>query len=386
MPKIHLNVSFVANPPKPKDGLKVDYFDTAVPGFHLEVRATGKCTYYQRYRDKSGRLRQVRIGPTDSLTLEEARQRGRYIRSQAVLGLDPAAEIDKIKNSMTFKEFIADRYLPYIKLHKKSWRHDEKVINYYLFKLWGTYKLNDISKQEIEVFQATLIRKGKKAGTVNRHMSLVKYIFSLAAKWECIEVNPCLNISRIPDNGVIGRYLSDDELQRLFMAMDASKSSVVADILAFLIYTGARKSEALHARWADIDLERGVWTIPAEISKSGKPRHVPLSKPALEMLRERRKSCLTYVFPSPRTGKPLVHIQFTWEKIRDAANLPDLRIHDLRHNFASMLISCGRSLCEVQKLLGHADAKMTQRYAHLTQDRLREATEAVAELVEKISK
>ncbi len=81
MPKIYLNASFVANPLKPKDAQKVDYFDTAVPGFQLEVRATGKCTYYQRYRDKSGRLRQVRIGPTDSVTLEEARQRGRYNHS-----------------------------------------------------------------------------------------------------------------------------------------------------------------------------------------------------------------------------------------------------------------------------------------------------------------
>ncbi len=386
MPKFHLNASFVANPPKPKDGQKVDYFDTVVPGLQLEVRATGKCTYYQRYRDKSGRLRQVRIGPTDSVTLDAARQRGRYIRSQTVLGLDPAAEADKLKNAVTFQEFIADRYLPYIKLHKKSWRHDEKVINYYLFKIWGSQKMNDISNRDIEQFQSILIKKGKKAGTVNRHISLVKYIFSLAAKWECIDVNPTVNVTKVPDNSVVGKYLSGDELYHLFMALEKSKSSVVSDIIAFLIYTGARKSEATHARWADIDLVKGIWTIPAYISKSGKSRHVPLSKPALEMLKERRKSCLTYVFPSPRTGKPLVHIQFTWEKIREAANLPDLRIHDLRHNFASMLINCGRSLYEVQKLLGHTDAKMTQRYAHLTPDRLREATEAVADLVEKINK
>ncbi len=106
MPKIHLTSSFVANPRKPTDKARIDYFDIEIPGFLLEVRVTGKCTYYQRYRDAYGRLKQFRIGPVDSLSLEEGRNKAKKIRYQAAMGLDPKGNQDKQRTIPTFRRLL----------------------------------------------------------------------------------------------------------------------------------------------------------------------------------------------------------------------------------------------------------------------------------------
>src|SRR6056297_2518805 len=136
MPKIHLTQSFVLNPPIVRDKAKVDYFDSDIPGFILEVRNTGKSTYYQRYRDKFGRLKQARIGPTDSISLEDARHKAKEIRSQTLMGFDPREEFEKYKNETTFKEFIQDQYIPYVQVHKRSWEQDRRMLDLRILSLW----------------------------------------------------------------------------------------------------------------------------------------------------------------------------------------------------------------------------------------------------------
>ena len=140
MPKIHLSSYFVTNPPKLNGKAKVDYFDTEVPGFLLEVRSTGKCTFYQRYRDKFGRLKQARLGPTDSISLEDARIKAKQIRSQTVMGFDPRAEVERQRNMPTFKQFVVDKYIPFIQVHKRSWDMDKKLIDNRIMPLWGQMK------------------------------------------------------------------------------------------------------------------------------------------------------------------------------------------------------------------------------------------------------
>ena len=136
-----------------------------------------------------------------------------------------------------------------------------------------------------------------------------------------------------------------------------------------LILTGALKREVLDAPWEDFDLGRRAWRIP--ISKSGKARHVPLSDGALTLLATMpRKSDCKWAFANPKTGKPYVSIFYVWNTTHKNAGLSDVRMHDLRHSFASLLINSGRTLYEVQLILGHTQVKTTQRYAHLSQDTL----------------
>jgi integrase len=376
MPRILLPQQFSDNPPVVESKTKTDFFDTRLTGFFLEVRATGKATYYQRYRDKYRRNRQVRIGPADAMTLEEAREAARQVRSGITNGYDPSEQARKRKEVPLFSEFVENRYLPHVKVYKRSWSQDEQMIQRHIMPLWSQAKLTEITREDIQDFQALMIADGMKPGSVNRYMALVKYIFNLAEKWEVIDKSPARGVSRMADHNRKERYLTKEETVRLLAVLKKSPNRVMADLITFLILTGARKSEATHARWENVNLETGVWTVP--MSKSGKPRYIPLSKAAIALLKNRRINGSEYVFPSPSIGKPMIHTYPAWDKIRRQAGIPDVRIHDLRHNFASLLVNNGRSLYEVQKLLGHADISTTQRYAHLSQDTLKDATEIVS--------
>ncbi len=123
MPKVFLKQSFVENPPLPTDKPKVQYFDEKIAGFILEVSKTGRATYYLRYRDKSSRIRQFRIGAVDSMTVEQARERARGMKSSVIMGFDPMAHVEKIKKTPTFKEFTRDKYLPYVQGYRRVRGH-----------------------------------------------------------------------------------------------------------------------------------------------------------------------------------------------------------------------------------------------------------------------
>ena len=168
--------------------------------------------------------------------------------------------------------------------------------------------------------------------------------------------------------------------------MKESLNTQLVFIVAFLIYTGARKREVLEAKWSDINFDQSSWKISK--NKSNKVRHVPLSQGALETLSAVRDkwTCQDwgvgvdpndYIFANPSTGKPYSSFFFSWNNARVKAGMPELRVHDLRHSFASFLVNAGRSIYEVQNLLGHADIKTTSRYAHLSQESLRAAVSAV---------
>lgn len=195
--------------------------------------------------------------------------------------------------------------------------------------------------------------------------------------------NPSAEIPLYPVNNIKDRFLSADEAKRLFAALEQSDSVMLPYIVKMLLLTGARKNEVLNARWADFDLKRKLWTI--EFNKSGKTRHVPMSDLAVELVLSlpRFEGC-EFAFANPKTLKPYVHIFSSWDTARKKAKLPDVRIHDLRHSFASFLVNNGRSLYEVQKILGHTQVKTTQRYAHLSQDSLRSAANEVGRALDGV--
>jgi integrase len=170
----------------------------------------------------------------------------------------------------------------------------------------------------------------------------------------------------------------------LLAVLTTDKNRTVCDILLFLLSTGARLNEALKARWEYIDIEHRVWRIPATDSKSGKVRAVPLNDSALEVLSiQHTKDGFEHVFINKQTGKPYTTIQKVWNRLRNAAGLGHVRIHDLRHQYASFLVNGGRTLYEVQQILGHSTPKVTQRYSHLSTATLQSAASSAADRIKE---
>jgi integrase len=206
---------------------------------------------------------------------------------------------------------------------------------------------------------------------------MLRYALNLAVRCEIpgVTVNPTKDVPLFEDPNKKERFLSQEEAQRLYAAVCESDNPMLRYIVPMLILTGARKREVLDAKWEDFDIVAKQWRIP--ITKAGKPRYVPLSTGAVQLLASipHQDNC-PWVFANLKTLKPYVSFYHSWNTARKHAGLADVRIHDLRHSFASFLVNAGRSLYEVQKILGHTQVKTTQRYAHLSQDTLIDAANA----------
>jgi integrase len=379
MPSIALDANVVRTTECPIGKTRVDLYDTVIPGFIVEIRSTGGKTYYLRYRDAHGKQKQYKIGDTKSLTFEQARNAAQTIRAKVVLGDDPSAEKAALKKVMTLEEFVDERYMPYVKGYKRSWETDESVWRNHLLPEFGKFRLDEITQQFVMNFHHAMKAKGYAAATSNRIIVMLRYIFNLAKKWEMegAAKNPATGVKLFQENNKMERYLKPDEVRRLNQAIQHSENPQLKFIVPLLLLTGCRKRELLNAEWAHIDLERRSWRIP--ISKSGKARHVPLSDDVVSILnRLPRLDYCAYVVPNPKTQLPYNSVFRSWDSARKAAGLPEVRMHDLRHSFASFLINAGRSLYEVQNILGHSQLNTTQRYAHLSQATLLDATNAAS--------
>lgn len=374
-----LTQHFVKTVACPPAKIKCDFYDANCKGLLLEVRASGGKTYYLRYQDKRGRTRQLRLAPEGDVTLNQARKLAEARRGEIALGHDPAAQREQLRQTPVFADFIRDHYLPYIKTYKRSWKTDDSLLRNHLLPRFGRRHLDEIERADIQKMHAERRAAGAAPGSANRLLILMRYIFNLALRWETpgVQDNPCRGVPLLEENNQRERYLTVDEAQRLQTAVRRSENPVLRYIVPMLILTGARKREVLDARWEDFDPPRRLWRIP--MSKSGKARHVPLSDGAVALLgRLPRMADCPWPFANPKTGRPFVSIFYAWDHARRQAGLAEVRIHDLRHSFASLLVNSGRSLYEVQHILGHTQVKTTQRYAHLSQATLLDAANSAS--------
>ena len=385
MPTLALTADFMAtlSARLPARGA-VCYFDTELKGFVLELRASGGATFYFRYRDADGKVRLNRIGRAADTSLGEARVAAHNMKRLHNEGGDPKRESQRLLRVPCFGQFVAIHYLPYIQVRKRSWRTDDSILRGHLLPAFSQVRLSRIRRADVLALHHSKLAGGYAAATCNRMLILLKFIFNCAIRWDILPpgCNPCTGIETFSDHGARERYLTPEEVQRLMAALDASSQAQVAQVIRLLLYTGARKREILDCRWEEIDLNRQLLTVPATRSKSKKPRLIPLSDAAIELLQSLpRPPDMPWVFFNPRTGKPPVSIFYAWDSIRRRAQLSDVRLHDLRHSYASFLINAGRTLYEVQRLLGHHDPKVTMRYAHLSPQSMRDAVNLVGNLV-----
>ena len=355
------------------------FFDTEIKGFVLEHRRGGGKTFYFRYRDYDKKVRMERLGKIEEISLDEARERAFRIQKLVEEGGNPKIELHKFSVFPTFGEFVKTTYIPYIQIHKRSAWMDVTLLNNHLLPIFENYRIDRIRRKDIINMQNHSVNMGFAPGTCNRWLILMRYIFNCAIRWEVLppNSNPTSGVDLLNDNGARERYLTKEEVKRLFDIINTNPNKQVGLIIKLLLYTGARKREILDAKWEHVDLEKRVLTVP--LSKSGKPRHIALSDAAVEIIQSLpREKNVPWLFFNPKTKKPPVTIFCAWNSIRKKAGIPDVRLHDLRHSFASFLVNSGRSLYEVQKLLGHYDPKVTMRYAHLSQSGLVEAANIVS--------
>ena len=385
------------------ENLGRDYqiFDTDVRGFSITIYPSGNRAFTLDYRI-AGRQRRMTIGRWPEWNTTAARERAKELRRDIDEGIDPLSLRETSREAPRVNDMIT-RYLtehtPHLAARNAADQHT--IMHKLVAPDWGKKLVTEITKADVEKL-LTKIAAGRarpsKAKPNNRARKLqgpkptpvranrvgevLRKMFTLAIGWGMRADNPASGFRRRIENER-ERFLTPEEIGRLAKALDAAKDQRAAGIIRLCMLTGARSGEVRQARFEQFNLDLGSWSKPAATTKQRKIHRIPISGDVAAIVRQR--SLLVprgnpWLFPGDTPGQPVKEIRRFWIGIQTEAKLPDVRIHDLRHTFASLLVSGGASLEMIGKLLGHTQMQTTQRYAHLMDSPLRDGVNAVASI------
>ena len=394
-----------------------------LPGFGCRVRPSGHKSFIVMYRagGRNATPRKVTIGAYGKLTVDQAREEAGKILAKAELGEDVAQERARVRAEMTVSE-LCDEYMREGVDHKKAstLASDHSRIECHIRPLLGTKRIGAVTRADISHFLRDVatgkarrnVKTGKRGrsivrggrGAASRTVRLLGGIFTYAVRREYLKDNPCRGVLLYKDKKG-ERFLSMEEFRRLGETLRLAEteglpwefnegkktkhrpvrpenqrevfSSHVVAAIRLLMMTGCRLREILHLRWADVDFERGVLNLPD--SKTGQKK-VLIAGPALAILGTLKRSSI-YVIAGNDPEKPRADLNRPWRRIVRHAELDGLRLHDLRHSYASIGAASGMGLLALGKLLGHNSPSTTQRYAHLADDPLRRMSEGIANTI-----
>lgn len=357
---------------KVEEGRKV-FYDQKVTGLGLRVSFTGKKTWEVLYRVKGDPTRRrMDLGSFPAITLADARERAQEVVLAAARGEDlkrqerEAAEARH--RAPTFGD-LADRFLKEYASKKRSHHQMELAIRKDLLPVWGKWKAQDITRRDVRNVLQAVHDRGAPIQS-NRTLSLVKSMFNWGIAQDLVESNPCIGIKPLSAENPRDRVLGDYEIRAAWAAFEEI-GGLMGSLLKLRLVTAQRGAEVKTMRWRDVDLEGGWWTIPKEIAKNGKSHRVPLSAPALEILRQVQQTTGDgeWVFPSrTRPGQPIRYIQKAAERVKAISGV-DFVLHDLRRTTASNISSITSRREIVKRILNHSEGNdVTAVYDRYTYD------------------
>ncbi|MCY0389128.1 site-specific integrase [Robbsia sp. Bb-Pol-6] len=373
-----------------------DINDSELRGFGVRVTPSGSIGYCVRYYRPDGKQTRQSLGKSFPATsVSDAREAARILLGQIASGEDPAAVARKKRRAtLTLRAFIAEQYREWLATNTQTPDATEKRL-LAAFAAELDRPLLEFTGWIIEKWRSKRLKAGRAHATINRDLTALGGLFSRALEWKLIDTHPMDSVKSLQEPDARVRWLSEDEELRLRAALAAREARERAgrasanewraarryDLLPNLtpgaycdhlqpmvllsLNTGMRQGETLKLRWDAVDLERAILTVRGATAKSRRVRHIPLNPEALATLTQwRAQASGGVVFPGA-DGEPLTEIKTAWGNLVKAAALVDFTWHDMRHDFASKLVMAGVDLNTVRELLGHADLKMTLRYAHL---------------------
>lgn len=388
----------------PDRGQKI-YYDGTIPGFGVRVTAAGAKTFILNYRVRgTAKERRFSIGRTADWKVKIAREEARRLRKIVDLGGDPvgdeeqqradaAAERIRSKTVSDLCDRFRDEHFPSLRPATRAFY--KSALKNHIEPAIGKKRVEDVRRGDVEKIYTSLTELGQRH-QANQCVTLTGVLFKLAAKWGWrTGENPARQIDKHTLEGR-ERYLTSAETKRLSEALEMLEDRQAARIIRVLMLTGARVGETFRMRWEQVDFQKGMWTKPAATTKQKKIHRLPLTAPVLAILadikreqdneRELSPRLREWIFPGRSKSGHRNDIRRPWETALKAAKIANLRIHDLRHSFASSLVGAGYSLPMIGAALGHTRVETTQRYAHLADDPLREAMTRAADLIEAAAK
>lgn len=420
MPKTRITKRVVDAFSCPPDSTRATLFDTEMIGFSVQAMRTGRKFFRFQWKRK-GKQGLETIGEYGAMTVDQARARATTMRGKLYDGQNPtearqaetAARIRAITVSELIEKWLAEGRAAAPSKRESSWSTDARKLRGHIAPLLGSRMAGEITKNDVETAQRqisegatardvktmakgrSIVRGGQ--GAARSAVMSLSACFAWAIEQGIVDENPCLRVKK-PKPRKLERFLSTAEANTLFtvieeMAAGGEVDSAFADMIRLLFLTGARKSEIQALQWSEVDFERRLIRLARERSKTGE-KTIPLNKKAMSILKARKNKLGksnakhelaekrgVYVFPSRAGAAYMMGLQKAWERVRTRAELGDVRLHDLRHSFASFAAANGASLFLIGRALGHSQSQTTERYAHLRDDPLHALAAGVGEVI-----